>query len=230
MLRDVQLFRENSPVAGGLGQQIDEVRVLENVLDLGAGQEVLHILGYTGRYAAPLAETLPNLRGELRGFRVGEQEVELVYIIAGALFQLAVQRHPVPDLILNDHHADALELRPQVPDVVANDPIVQVHVGPVVEHVEGAGDVDLQGRSQEAGLPFRLIQQRFIEVSKNGHILRLGGVKVGLIDAMHTSINNRALRGLQTVPASGDELKEGLHELALHGQGIAVVTVVHIQI
>ena len=60
MGRDVELFGEDLPVAGGLIQHEDEVGVLENIRYLVGSQQVLDVLGDAGRGTAPLAETLPD--------------------------------------------------------------------------------------------------------------------------------------------------------------------------
>ena len=61
MRRNVELLREDRPVARCLRQQIDEVRVFKDILDLVAGQQILDVLGDAGRYTAPFAKALPDL-------------------------------------------------------------------------------------------------------------------------------------------------------------------------
>ena len=63
---DVQLLGENLPVACRLIEHIDEVAVLQDVGDLRAGQEVLAVLGNSGRHPAPFSEPLPNLYAPTR--------------------------------------------------------------------------------------------------------------------------------------------------------------------
>ena len=58
---DIELLGQNLAVACRLVQHINEVRVFKDVLNLGGGQQVLHILGDPGGDAAPFAEPLPNL-------------------------------------------------------------------------------------------------------------------------------------------------------------------------
>ena len=61
MRRNVELFREDRPVARCLRQQIDEVRVFKDILDLIAGQEILDVLSDPRGHAGPLAKALPDL-------------------------------------------------------------------------------------------------------------------------------------------------------------------------
>lgn len=85
MRGDVQLPRQNLPVTGSLVQHIYEVRVLEDVLYLAAGQEILYVLGDAGRNAAPFAEALPDFHGIGRCLLLLEKKVELVHIVSGGL-------------------------------------------------------------------------------------------------------------------------------------------------
>ena len=58
--RDVQGVGKNLPVTRRLIQHDDKVRVLEDILNFPAGQQVFHILGDTGRAAAPFPKPLPD--------------------------------------------------------------------------------------------------------------------------------------------------------------------------
>ena len=61
MGRDVELLCQDLPVARGLVQHEDEVRIFKNIRHLVGSQQVLDVLGDPGGSAAPLAETLPDL-------------------------------------------------------------------------------------------------------------------------------------------------------------------------
>ena len=45
-----------------------------------------------------------------------------------------VDRHTVPHLILDNQHPQLFQLFPQVFDVKADNPVVQLHVGTVVKY------------------------------------------------------------------------------------------------
>ena len=81
--RNAQPLRQNLPVAGDLFEHIDEVVVLQDVLDLRGGEQVLGILGRARRHPAPLAEAFPNFRQIGRGLLLLQQKVELVHEIPG---------------------------------------------------------------------------------------------------------------------------------------------------
>ena len=134
MRRDVELLSENLPVAWGLVQHTDVVRVFEDVLNLGRGKEILDVLRDPRGHAAPFPETLPYLNAP-RGQFAAQKQVELIDVVARGFSRLAVACHAVPNLVLHDQHSELLELLAQLLDVVANDAVVDVYVCAVIEHV-----------------------------------------------------------------------------------------------
>ena len=68
-----------------------------------------------------------------------------------------------------------------------------------------------------------------MQISERGHVFRPCVIEIMLIDQMDAAVDDRSFSGLQAVSASGDQLKEGQHELTLHRQRIAVV-IAHVQI
>ena len=108
MRRDIQGAGENLPVASRLVQHDDEVRVLEDILNFPAGQQVFHILGDTGRAAAPFSEPLPDFHGIGSGLFLFEEQVKLIDIVPGTLAGRAVGGNTPPYLILNNEHTDLL--------------------------------------------------------------------------------------------------------------------------
>ena len=155
--------------------------------------------------------------------------MELVHIVAGGLAALSVFRDAVPYLILDDHHADLFQMAAEILDVIADHAVFQIYGRLMVEHVEGAGDIDFEGSRQIAGFLFLLLQHDLIQIPESRHIFRSQVIEIFLVDQMHTAVDDRSLRGLQAIPATGDQLKEGQHKLILHRQRIAVV-VAYVQI
>ena len=121
--------------------------------------------------------------------------MELVHIVAGGLTQPPVDGDAVPHLILDNQHTELLQLLAQLLDVVADNAVVDIHIGAVVEHIEGAGDVDLQRRGDELRLLFLLRPQGIIEIAQDGHILRPGVGEILLIDLPHTAVYHRFSTG-----------------------------------
>ena len=144
MRRYPQLFRENLAVSRSLVQHQNEVGILEDILDLLAGQEVFDILRDSRRDAAPLSKAFPYLHGIGRRLFLLEQQVKFVHIVTGGSSIGTVGGHPAPHLILRDQHAQLLQLFAELLDVVADQAVVDVHVGPVIKQVQGTFDVDFQ--------------------------------------------------------------------------------------
>ena len=125
--------------------------------------------------------------------------MELVYVVAGGLACRPVDGDAVPHLVLDDQHPQLFQLLAQLLDVVADNPVVNVHVGPVVEHIQTAGDIDFQRRGDEVGLLLLLFQQKVVEVLQNGHILRAGVLQVLPVDQPDTAVNDGFLHRLQPI-------------------------------
>ena len=47
-----------------------------------------------------------------------------------------VDRYPVPNLVLDDEHPDLFQLFSQLLNVKADDPVIDIHVCPVVKHIQ----------------------------------------------------------------------------------------------
>ena len=89
-----------------------------------------------------------------------------------------------------------LQLLAQLLNVIADDAVVNVHIGTVVEHVQTAGNVDFQRRGDELGLLFLLRPESIVQILQDGHILRPGVGEVFLIHQPHTAVNHRFLHRL----------------------------------
>ena len=85
-------------------RHIDEIGILKYILDFPAGEQVLDVLGDARGYTTPFSEPLPDFDAVCCGLFLFQQEVELVYIVPGVLFAVAVDGDTVPDLILYDEH------------------------------------------------------------------------------------------------------------------------------
>ncbi len=156
--------------------------------------------------------------------------MEFVHIVAGGLSRRPVDGDAVPHLVLDDQHPQLFQLLAQFLDVVADNAVVNVHIGSVVEHVEGAGDVDFQRRGNEVGLLFLLLQQKLVQVLQNGHILRAGVLQVLPVDQPHTAVNDGFLYGLEAVFAAHHNVAEGQEEVHFQRKRRFIVGVVQVEI
>ena len=227
---DIQPLRQDLPVAGGLVEHIDEIAVFQDVLDLRGGEQVLGVLGRPGRHPAPLSEPFPNLGAVRRGLLLLQQEVELVHEIPGGAADGPVDGDRVPHRVLDNEHSRLFQVFAQALDVKADQPVADVHGGAVVEEVEGAVHIQVQCLGHTVGLRDALRQQRLHQVAQDGHILRPGVGKVGLVDLLHRPVDDGFLDGLQPRLAPHDELAEGKHEVAFQRQRVLLVRVVEVDV
>ena len=156
--------------------------------------------------------------------------MEFIDVVAGASALGTVGGYAAPDLILHDEHAQLLQLLAQFLDVKANQAVLDIHVGPVVKDIEGAADVDFQGRCNEPGFLFRLLQKDSVQVSQNRDILRPGLIEVGLIHHAHTAVGDSFFNGLEALSAADDELAQGKDKVGFQGQRAFVLKLVEVDV
>ena len=228
--RDVQCGGQDFSVSACLIQKVDKIGVLEDVLHLTGGKQILDILGDAGRNAPPFSETLPDLDGIRCRLFLLEQKVELVHVVAGCLVLGAVDGHSVPDLILNDEHSELLELLAQLLDVVAHEAVIDIYIRPVIEDIQRAVNIDFKGSRNALCLRFGLLAQDIVEVFENGHFLRHGIREVVLIDHADASVNDGLLNRLQALLAADNQLAHGKDEVGFQRQRVFLFGVVEVDV
>ena len=230
MRGNAQLLGENLPIPACLVEHIHEVGVLKNVLHLAGRKQVFDILRDAGGDAAPLAEPLPNLHRVGGSLFLSQKQVHLVDVVAGGLVSGAVDGDTVPHLVLNHKHTDFLQLLAKLLDVIADNAVIDVHIGSAVEHIEGAGHIDFQRRGDVLRLFLVLRPQQVVKVLQDGHILRARVVEIILIDQPHTAVNDGFLHRGQPLLASHDQLAQRQDKVGLERQRVVLVRVVQVQI
>lgn len=228
--RDIKLLCQDLPVAGGLVQHIDEVGVLEDVLYFPGGKQVLHVLGDARRDVAPLTEPLPYLDTVGGGLFLLQKEVELVHIVAGGLTGRAVLRNTAPDLVLDDQHTELLQLFAELLDVVADQAVLDIDVGAVVEEVQGSLHIDFHRRCHMMGFLLLLLKECVVKVLQERHVLRHRILEILLVDLMDTAVNDRLFHRLQAFLAADYQLAERQDEVGFEGKRVIFFTVVCIYI
>ena len=136
----------------------------------------------------------------------------------------------VPHLVLHHQHPDFLQLLAQFLNVITDNAVVDVHIGSVIEHIEGAGHIDFQRRCNVLGFLFLLTPQEVIQVLQNGHILRAWVVEIVLIHQPHTAVDDGFLHRLQALLAAHDQLTQRQDKVRLEGQRAFIVRVVQVQV
>ena len=196
MLGNAELFCQNRPVTLGLGQQDHKIRVVENVLNLPAGQKVFHILRKCAGDTALFAEHLPDRHKVAGGQRIAEQDMELVKVAPGRHALPEVGVHRLGDKLVCDVHGNLAEVFSHVLEHDAHHPAVRFYIGGMVKEIEGACTVELQGRCHPAGLRLRLFEKLLVQVLQQRRFF--GGKPQGLlpVDQPHTAVNHRLFDGL----------------------------------
>ena len=156
--------------------------------------------------------------------------MELVYIVPGVLFAVAVDGDTVPDLILYDEHPQFFQLFAQLLDVETDDAVIQFHIGLVVEHPQRTINVDFQCRSDTLRLPFLLLPQAVVQITERRHILRLRVVQIFLVDQRQAAVNDRLFFRLHAIPCAHDQLAQGKNKVRFHAQRVIIVRIVQIDI
>ena len=153
--------------------------------------------------------------------------MELVHVVAGSLQGQGIQnlirqgvtltvclhldlvetvlRNTIPDLILHDMHANFLQLLTQLSDVIADNPVMDIHVGSVIEHGKRTADVDFQSCCDVLCFLFCLLTEHVIKVLQDGHILRFGVLHVFLIDQSHTTVDDGLLNRSEAFLSANDQ-------------------------
>ena len=156
--------------------------------------------------------------------------MHFVDIVAGGFPCLTVDRHPVPHLVLDNQHTDFLELFSQLLDVVGHDTAVNIHVGTVVEYIEGPGNIDFQSGCDIVGFFFLLFQKLVVQVLQNGHLFGNGVSQIVPVHQSHTTVDDRLFDRLQALLAADDKLTQREDKVRFQRQRIFVVRIVEVQI
>ena len=112
----------------------------------------------------------------------------------------------------------------------ADDAVIDVHVGAMVEQVQTALDVDFQSRGNMVGFFFLLLKQSVVQVLKDGHILRAGVRKIFAVDQMHTAVNDGFLHRQQPFLAAHHKFAQRKDKVGFQGQGIILLRIVGIDV
>ena len=228
--RDIELLGQDLPVPGRLVEHIDEIGVFEDVLYFPGGKQVLHVLGDACRNTAPLTEPLPDLDAVGGGLFLLQKEVELVHIVAGGLAGRAVLRDTAPDLVLNDQHAELFQLFAELLDVVADQTVLDIDVGTVVEEIQGSFDIDLQRRRHMVGFLFLLLKQCVVKVLQKRHVLRRRILEILLVDLVDTAVDDRLFHRLKSFLSADHQLAERQDEVGFQGKRVILVGVVLVDV
>ena len=153
-----------------------------------------------------------------------EKEVDFIDVDPGVLPHFAVMDDPVEHAVQHYQHSNRQKLLAQVPDIVAENPGVGIHVGGLGEGVQAALGEELNCQRHVAGLRFRLPEQLGVEVLESGGGALVAVSDVVVIDPSGAAIDDGFFLGGEL--AGADQLlTEGQQELGLQHHGVLPVAV-----
>ncbi len=144
MRTDIELSGKDLSVSHCLIEHVDKVGVFKDVLHFLGCQKVFNVLRDTGRNTALLSEALPDLNRIGRCLFFTKKNLHLIHVIPGGSALCAVRGNSPPHLILHHQHADLFQLLTKFLDVIAHKTVCDIHVGPVVKHIKGTGNIDFK--------------------------------------------------------------------------------------
>ena len=146
--------------------------------------------------------------------------MELVLENTGGNPGVAVRGGALPEMLLDAGHDDFLQALSQIAGVIADEPVIKVYIGAVIDIGQAAGNVDLHRRGQVIRPWVVLCQQAVVEVTQDGHFLRYRVFQVFPVHKADAPVNERAFNGPQWVSLTGDhQLAQGHDEVCLHQHG-----------
>ena len=132
--------------------------------------------------------------------------MHLIHIVSGRSSLDPVFRYSSPYLILYHEHSDLFELLSQILDVITYKAVRKLHIGPVVEHIQGTRHIDFKCCCHMLCLRLFLCKKCLVQVSQDWHILRSRIFKIFLIDLPDTAVNDRLFYRTQTILVPNDQL------------------------
>ena len=78
----------------------------------------------------------------------------------------------------------------------------------MIEHIEGAGNVDFQCRGNVLRLFFLLVSEKVIQILQNWHILRAGVIEVIVVNKPYTTVDDGLLHRLQALFTTHNQLAQ----------------------
>ena len=215
MCGNTQLLGEDLTVSACLVEHIHEVGIFKDIFHLAAAQKVFDILGDTCRNTAPFSESLPDFHRIGGGLLLLQKQVHLVDVVTGGLVGGTVDGNAVPHLILYHQHTDFFKLLAQFLDVIADNPVINVHIALMIEHIQRTRYIDFQCRCNVLSFFFFLLPQQVIKVLQNRHILRLWVIEIFVVNQPYTTVNNGFLHRLQALLTAHDQLTQAEDKVRL---------------
>ena len=163
-------MRQGVSGVGRLIEQDQQLGVGQHGLGPVALEHIVHILGDARVAGVVFPGPLPLGEQELGAVFAHKEQIELVDEHIGEPLFRRVLQDAVIDRIQDHQHAHRFQGTAQVPDVVADQGVVGVHVGGLGEDVQEALRVQLDLQGQVLSVLLRLLPQAPVEVLQGGSL------------------------------------------------------------
>ena len=164
-LGDLQQLGQFLLIGSRLGKQQQKLAVGKHHPGCVGIETLLHILGDACHHRSVFTESLPCLVQKLAAvighipFSQGiEEQVDLIDVHMSVLSFLPVGNNPVKDGIQHDQQAHRLETFAQLLDIIANDPVLRIHIGLMGKDIQAAFCKQFQSQRQPVCFRLRLRQ------------------------------------------------------------------------
>ena len=98
----------------------------------------------------------------------------------------------------------------------------------MIEHIQGAGDVDFQRRGNVLRFLLVLGAEQVIQILQDRHILRARVVQVIVVDQPDAAVDDGFLYRLQALFAAHDQLTQRQNEVRFEGQRAFIVRIIQV--
>ena len=187
-------------------------------------QQILDILADPRAASLILSHAFPEGEQEVGAVLMLEQQIDLVDIDPGVALQPTVADDAVEDAVQHHQHSYRQKLLAKVPDIVAEDTGIGVHIGGLGKGVETAVCKQLNGQRHILCFLFRLAEQLGVEVLQGGDRAVIAAADIVPVHLRGAAVDDGFFLGRQL--ACPDELfTEGEQELGFQHHGVLSVPI-----
>ena len=187
-------------------------------------EEVVHILCDAGAAGPVFADTFPEGEQEVCAVLVLKQQVNFVDVDPGISSLLPVADDAVENAVQHHQHAHGQELAAQIPNVIAEDAGIGVHIGGLGKGIQAALGKQLNSQRHIPRLRLRLAQQFGVEILQGGHRAGVAPADVLPVALCSAAVDDGLLLGGE-FPGSHELLTQGQQKLGLQHHRVLPVTV-----
>ena len=119
-----------------------------------------------------------------------EQEIDFINEDEGIFALCTILCNAVEDGVQYHQHPDGHKLLAEVKDVVADEPVVGIHIGVLGKGVQRAVGKQLDGKGDLLRLRLGLFEQLRPEVLQGGNLSLVVVLLIGAVDACRTAVDD----------------------------------------